>query len=348
MRFYRGQHRYYCGIDLHARTMYLCLLDGDGKVLLHRRIPCRPEAFLEAVEPYREDLVVCVECIFCWYWLADLCLENGFEIVLAHALYLKAIHGGKSKNDRIDSSKLATLLRGGVIPMACVYPAEMRSTRDLMRRRLYFTRQRAELLTHIRNTYHQYNLTLPEGQQLDTAKNRAGLAKPFADPSARKSVEADLILCAKYDDLIRDLEKTIVRQARVHNRPMFELLQTIIGVGPILGLTLLYEIHTLERFPSVQDFSSYARLVKCAHTSDGKPAGSGGAKIGNAHLKWAFSEAAACFLRHNPRAHAYMNKLRSKHGRGKAMSILAAKLGRATYYMLKNDEPFDRKRLMAA
>jgi predicted NBD/HSP70 family sugar kinase len=77
VRFYRGQHRYYCGIDLHARTMYLCLLDGDGKVLLHRRIPCRPEAFLEAVEPYREDLVVCVECIFCWYWLADLCIENG-------------------------------------------------------------------------------------------------------------------------------------------------------------------------------------------------------------------------------------------------------------------------------
>jgi hypothetical protein len=116
-----------------------------------------------------------------------------------------------------------------------VYPAEMRSTRDLMRRRLYFTRQRAELLTHIRNTYHQYNLTLPEGQQLDTAKNRAGLAKPFADASARKSVEADLILCAKYDDLIKDLEKTIVRQARVHNRPMLELLQTMRGVGQILG-----------------------------------------------------------------------------------------------------------------
>ena len=112
--------------------MYLCILDQDGTIVLHRRIPCRREAFLQAVAPYGEDLAICVECIFCWYWLADLCVEHGIHVVLAHALYLKAIHGGKSKNDRIDSEKLAMLLRGGAIPMSYVYPAEMRSTRDLL------------------------------------------------------------------------------------------------------------------------------------------------------------------------------------------------------------------------
>jgi len=150
MRFYRGTHRYYCGVDLHARTMYLCLTDHQGTVLLHERIDCTPDAFFRAVEPYTDDLVVCAECIFCWYWLADLCAEHGITFILAHALYLKAIHGAKTKNDRIDSEKLVVLLRGGVIPQAYVYPPGICATRDLLRRRLFFTRKRSELLSHVR------------------------------------------------------------------------------------------------------------------------------------------------------------------------------------------------------
>ncbi len=71
MRFYTQQHPYYCGIDLHARSMYLCILDQAGQVVVHRNIRANPDAFLEAVAPYREDLVVAVECMFTWYWLAD-------------------------------------------------------------------------------------------------------------------------------------------------------------------------------------------------------------------------------------------------------------------------------------
>ena len=97
MRFYRGNHRYYCGIDLHARTMYLCLTDDRGTTLLHESLPCKPAAFLAAVQPCMDDLVVTAECIFCWYWLADLCQQHSIKFVLAHALYLKAIHGGKTK-----------------------------------------------------------------------------------------------------------------------------------------------------------------------------------------------------------------------------------------------------------
>jgi len=116
MNFCTEQHKYYCGIDLHARSMYLCVLDRDGTVLLHRNLRANPDAFLKAVAKYREDLVVAVECIFTWYWLADLCRREGIHFVLGHALYMKAIHGGKAKNDRIDAHKIAVLLRGGMIP----------------------------------------------------------------------------------------------------------------------------------------------------------------------------------------------------------------------------------------
>ena len=151
MRFYNTIHEHYCGIDLHARSMYLCVMNQSGEVLLHRNFPTEPEAFLKAVAPFRKNLVVGVECIFTWYWLADLCAREGIAFVLGHALYMKAIHGGKAKNDRIDALKIATLLRGGMLPQAYVYPAEMRSTRDLLRRRLTLVRQRGHLLSHIQN-----------------------------------------------------------------------------------------------------------------------------------------------------------------------------------------------------
>ena len=132
MRFYTGPHLHYCGIDLHARTMYLCILDRDGAVLLHQNVKSSPEAFVAAVAPYREDLVVAVECMFTWYWLADLCAREGISFVLGHALYMRAIHGAKAKNDKVDALKIATLLRGGTLPRAYVYPPEMRATRDLL------------------------------------------------------------------------------------------------------------------------------------------------------------------------------------------------------------------------
>ena len=103
--------------------MYLCVLDATGSVLLSRNIDCSPKAFLSAVKAFRDDLVVAVECMFTWYWMADLCAREGIAFVLGHALYMRAIHGGKAKNDRIDAHKVATLLRGGMIPRLMSIPS---------------------------------------------------------------------------------------------------------------------------------------------------------------------------------------------------------------------------------
>jgi transposase len=130
MRFYNNQHPFYCGIDLHARSMYVCIVTHDGEIVLHKNMKAAPEPFLKAIAPYRDRLVVAVACIFTWYWLADLCAHEGIAFVLGHALSMKAMHGGKAKNDKIDSQKIAMLLRGGVLPQAYGYPAEMRATRD--------------------------------------------------------------------------------------------------------------------------------------------------------------------------------------------------------------------------
>jgi transposase len=346
MRFYTKQHEHYCGIDLHTNKMYLCILDQAGDVVLHRNMKTESELFLAAIRPFRNNIVISAECMFSWYWLADLCTEEDIPFILGHALYMRAIHGGKSKNDKIDSRKIAGLLRGGLIPMAYVYPQRMRATRDLLRRRNHFMRKRAELLAHTQNTASQYNLPVALGN-ISKAVKRQGVADHFADLAVKMSITANLEMINAYDQVLATMENQIIASAKTHDQASYTLLRTIPGVGKIIGLNLLYEIENINRFPRVQEFASYCRLVKCAKESNGKKSGSSGKKIGNAHLRWAFSEAAQLFLRGNDAGQKYFQKVTNKHGKGKALSILAHKLGRAVYFMLKNRQVFDMDRFLA-
>ena len=347
MRLYTKQHQHYCGIDLHTNKMYLCILNQEGEILLHRNIKTEPATFLATIAPYRDDLVVCAECMFSWYWLADLCAEENIPFILGHALYMRAIHGGKSKNDKIDSHKIASLLRGGLIPMAYVYPQRMRATRDLMRRRNHLMRKRAELFAHTQNTASQYNLQVPLGR-IAKPQNREGLLDRFEDPSVCMSMAANLDMIDAYDRVLAVLEQDISAHAKEHDPTAYALLKSIPGVGRINALNLLYEIEDISRFPRVQDFASYCRLVTCSKESNGKKYGSGGRKIGNAHLRWAFSLAAQLFLKSNEPGRRLHEKLVHKHGKGKALSILAHKLGRAVYFMLKNRQGFSMQKFLTA
>jgi transposase len=345
MRFYTKQHKFYCGIDLHAKKMYLCILDAEGEVRLHRNINTNRDIFLNIIEPFRENVVVAVECMFTWYWIADLCAKEAIPFVLGHALYMKAIHGGKAKNDKIDSHKIAVLLRGGMIPQAYVYPQKMRATRDLLRRRNHLMRKRAELYAHIQNTRSQYNLSDFLGR-IAKAQNRQGVAERFEDTSVQNMIATDLAVITAYDPIIAKVERYIIKTAKHHDPVAHALLNTIPGIGRILSLVILYEIENINRFPRVQDFSSYSRLVKCAKESNGKKYGANGKKIGNAHLKWAFSEAAALFLKGNEQGKRYRDRLIKKHGKAKSLSILAHRMGRAVYFMLKNKKPFDQNKFL--
>jgi hypothetical protein len=226
-----------------------------------------------------------------------------------------------------------------MLPQAYVYPAEMRATRDLLRR-MHLAHKRAELLAHVQNTNSQYNLPAI-GKKIAYKANRDGVAKRFANPAVHKSIEVDLALISYYDELLGDVERTIVNTAKHHDANTLHLLQTVPGIGKILSLVLLYEIHDINRFLRVQDFVSYCRLVTCAKESAGQRLGTSGTKIGNAHLKWAFSEAAVLFLRAHPAAQKYLVRLEKKHDKGKALTVLAHKLARAVYHMLQRQVAFD-------
>jgi transposase len=331
---------FYAGVDLHARTMYLVVLDRDGDVRLRRNLPARPDAFLRAVAPFRDGLVVASECVHCWYWLADLCAAEGIAFALGDAWGMKAVHGSKTKSDAHDADTIARLLRGGNLPLAYAYPRERRSLRDLLRARLRFVRLRARTYGHVHTALRQLNLP-PVSSDVKYKSKRGGIAAAIPDEHVRRSVRADRELLDPLDALIRHLERDLEVAARPHFARELAVLQSIPGVGLVLSLTVLLEIDTVERFASRQQFCSYARLIAPPQESAGKKVGVGPRRRGNAWLKWAFSEAAVLCAQKEERLGAYLKRLTARHGTGKALGILAHKLGRAMYHMLHTKRVFD-------
>ena len=204
----------------------------------------------------------------------------------------------------------------------------------------------AQLIAHIQNTNSQYNLPAFE-KKLTYAGNRtAAIAERFEHASVQLSMSANLKLIEHYDEQILTLERHLERSAKVDDPITYAFLRTVPGIGPILALTILYETHTIQRFGEVGQFLSYARLVPGIHESAGKKKGDGGKKQGNAHLKWAFSEAASLMLRSHESAKKWMQRRSAKSGTKKAHAILEAKIGRLVYDLWRTQRAFDAKKFM--
>ena len=341
--------KYYCGIDLHAKNMYVCTMNAKGKVLFHRQIANETDALLAVLEPYLRSIVVGVESTYNWYWLADFCTDYNIDFCLGHALYIKRKIGRKHANDKRDSNAIANLLRIQDFPLAYPYPAGMRETRDLFRRRITFVRKRAAAYTHIQTLFGQQGMIAPKLLDLQRKSDRRKLINAIDRVECKFSLECDFDYIESLDPLIARIEKNIHKKALRHNRKAFSLLMTIPGCGDMLTLTILYETHNIRRFAIVQNFSSYSRVVKAQRDSCGKAkagAGQGESKIGNPYLKWAFSQIAVHAIMFSAPILKQYEKSKRKFGIQKALARLEHKFAVAVYYMLKNGTVFDEKRFV--
>jgi hypothetical protein len=297
-RFSPTQHRVSCGIDLHARTLYVCIVRHDGARLVPCQMPAAPAPFLTAATPYREGLVVALAGLCTWYGLADRCAAHALPC-LGHALSMPALQGGMAQNAQSDSPKHAALLRGGMLPQASGSPAARRSTRALWRRRTPLRRNRAALLTQVHKTNAPYNV--PDlGTTLASQATRAGVAERLNDPAVPQTIEVDLARMPYDDALLRDGELARVPTAKPHEAHTLAWLQTVPGSGNLLCLVLRDAIPAIGRLPRVQDCASYARLVQGRQASAGKRWGTSGKTSGHAHLQGAWSAAAPGGRRHHP------------------------------------------------
>ena len=349
MEYIRIDKQYYCGVDLHANVIYICVMRKSGKVVLHEELSTDFPKFLKAIKPYLSSIAVCAESSFNWYWLADGCAKHKIPFFLGHALYMKLIHGGKSKNDRIDSKAIADLLRTGFFPPAYPYPEEMRSTRDLLRRRHHYSQQHAAILRHIKMVLYQHGyMNIPRFSGLTAEEIRDIISKYKLSDDAAYSLQNDIDTLGYLDTLTAKLEWHVLKTARGHDIYSLAILRSMKGLGKILSLTVLYEIHTIKRFKSAQCFSSYARVVKVERSSNGKRLGYKNNMIGNAYLRGAFGQLSVSAQRYYPSIKVYTQKLIKKYGTMKAYTLLAHKFAVAVYYMLKNKTMFDVKKFVAA
>lgn len=346
MRFAKVESKYYCGIDLHSRSMYISVMDKEGEILFHRNMPNNFDIFNKYVQPYLPEMAVGVESSCYYYWLADACRDAGIPFYLGHAYYMKAINGGKVKNDRVDSRKIADLLRCNLFPLAYDYPREMRPTRDLLRRRHFFMWRRASTYSHLQVLCTQHGIIDLEPKIVKDKKARNQLLKLFDDQELRMMMALDLMFIEFLDPIIADLERHIRQKARYHNHLDYQILRSIPGVGEILSLIILYETHDIKRFKTVQRYSSYSGVVKCERSSGGKTIGAKNTKIRNPYLKWAFGEIILKAQVSEPKIGKLYERLQSKYGLGRAKSIMAHRFAVATYFMLKNKQAFDVERFV--
>ena len=149
----------------------------------------------------------------------------------------------------------------------------------------------------------------------------------------------DLALITYYDVLLRDVELTIVKTAKHHDAHTLSLLHTVPGIGTILSLVLLYDIHDIARFPRCRILPPLVGTSACQESA-GKRSGTSGAKLAM-RISMGLFDAAVLFLRDNPAAQKLLARLEQNTVKGKALTILAHPLARAVYDMFKRQTAFD-------
>ena len=334
----------YAGIDLHANSNCLGVVDAGGKRLFRKKLPNDPERVLEALDPIRGDVSgVVVESTFNWYWLVDLLMDEGYRVHLANPAAIQKYSGLKYSDDKHDAFWLAEMLRLGVLPTGYIYPKEQRPVRDLLRRRSHLVRIRTSLILSLQGIVARNCGRRIKGNDIRSlSEDRVGIHLEGDEDLAlvgRVNKEAIDYMTRK----ILAIEKHA--EGRVQIREEYQYLPTMPGVGRTLSLTIALETGEIGRFARVGNYSSYCRKVPSRWTSNGKVKGRGNTKNGNRYLAWAFSEAAKKARQHYPEVQAYYNRKLQKANRMIAHAALAHKLARAAYYIMKDRVPFDPTKL---
>ena len=336
----------YAGIDLHSNNSVLVILDEQDRIVYERRLSNELPLILAQLAPYRRNIdAVAVESTFNWYWLVDGLMESGYTVKLVNTAAVKTYEGLKYTADEHDARHLAHLLRLGLLPTGYIYPQKERAVRDLLRKRAQLVRVRTAQNLSIQNLVSRntgQGISTREIGQLDEniIHELSG-----GDGNRALAIESNLAVMKVLEDRIRQIECVVLAEAKL--KPAFEKLLTVDGIGKILGMTIMYEIGTIERFSKVGRFASYARCVGSSRWSNGKKKGEGNRKNGNKYLAWAFVEAAHFSVRYNERIKRFYQRKKAKTNGIVAIKAVAHKLARAGYHVLYDQVPFEEARAFA-
>jgi transposase len=333
----------YGGMDLHSTNVVTQLIDEGDKVLYRKKQSCDLDQILNGLEPFKDNIEgIAVESTYNWYWLVDGLMAAGYRVHLVNTAAVKQYEGLKYTDDDSDAFWLAHLLRLGILPTGHIYPKESRGVRDLLRKRGQLVRQRTAHILSIENLYARNS-----GDRLSCnaikCLTEEQIQQQFADPNVALAIDSNRILMNALDQQIKVLEQALLKQTKLN--PRYRKLLTIDGVGEVLALTITLETGDIGRFAQVGNFTSYCRCVGSEKLSNGKKKGQGNSKNGNKYLAWAFIEAANFAIRFNEQAKRFYQRKAAKRNRVVALKAVAHKLARASYYVMRDQVPFDSAKL---
>lgn len=342
---------FYCGLDLGARRTQVCVIDEEQETVVQQKVSNDLSRITGILGRYQPELEIVVESTFNWYWLVDGLREAGFSVQLAHVLGLSRITGARVKTDRRDARALAELLRLNAIPVAFIYPKETRSLRDLLRQRRRLTQRRGNERGSLRHLLYRYGWS-DHGPDVLRRLRTPEIETFFPDPWVQLQVELALERIDAYGMQISAIEEAIA--GHLSHQPAFARLQTIPGIGMILGATILLETGPIERFASARHYSSYSRVVPGEYQSGAvrRKRAPSKSKQGNPDLKWAFNQAAVQSVRHSPRIRLFFEQILARHagtaGKLVAYNAVAHKLAIASFHVMKQDVVYQEELLFGS
>ena len=331
------------GIDLHSNNLFCAIVDMNGKRVFEKKLPCDLDQVVRALKPFKKRLEkIAVESTYNWYWLVDGLQDHGYPVVLANPAAMRQYDGLKHADDKSDGFFLAEMLRLNILPTGYLCDREVRPVRDLLRRRMGLVHKRTSLILSLKSLHARMT-----GRDLGTGRIKALEPKDaetlFEHPADQLITRLDLQLVGQLSQSIAKIEATIL--AVVKLLPNYQVLQTMPGVGKILGLTITLETIDPRRFASPGDYASYCRCVDSRRMSNGKKKGENNEKCGNKYLAWAFVEAANFAQRHDAACRKFYDRKKAQVNGIVATKALACKLAKAAWHMMSQNTPYDGSRM---
>ena len=300
----------YAGIDLHSNNIFLGIIGRDHKRLFNKRLPNKLSVIKKALQPFKKALAgIAVESTFNWYWLVDGLQEAGYKMHLANPSAIKQYEGIKHRDDKSDALWLAQMLMLRILPEGYIYPKDQRPTRDLLRRRLLYVQQRTAHILSLQSMVRRNNGDTISTRTINKLEPEAAHTL-FDQEHLSLACSHALATIHFLSSQIKSIEKEIMKHTKI--KPEFAYLQTMPGIGNILGLTIMLEVGDIRRFPRAGNYASYCRCVKSEKLSNEKKKGSGNRKNGNKYLAWAYVESAHFALRFHPKARRVYDRTASR------------------------------------
>lgn len=331
------------GIDLHSNNVMIGIVNQDGQRLKHQKLECDLKAVEKFLRPYKSRLKsVAVESTYNWYWLVDGLRASSYPVVLANPAKIDQYSGIKHADDQNDAYFLAELQRLNILPTGYIYDPQLRPVRDLLRRRTGLVHQRTALMLSFKSLY-----TRTTGQEMTLSRLKAlepaQAVELYEHPANQLIAKMQKEHISQLDQSIGRIEQAVLQSARA--LPYYERLNTLPGVGKILGMTITMEVGEIRRFKSAGDFASYCRAVAARRTSNEKSKGPNNRKCGNKYLGWAFVEAANFAKRYDEPCRRWFDRKAAKTNKVVATKALACKLAKAAWHVMAGNVNYDAERV---